>query len=199
MNYLAHAFLSLDDTEIQVGNLMGDFIKGNKFLLYPEKVKQGILLHRKIDHFTDLHPLVHEAICFFKPSFRLSGGIYIDILFDHFLANDTRYFSEDRLQVFTAEVYRNLESNHLFFDEKMKQLFGYMSAYDWLYNYRHQEGLSRSILGMCKRFPILGDGNTALSVIETHYLDLLDIYTAFFPLLKEHVDNSDNVKENSSL
>ncbi len=199
MNYLAHAFLSLNDAEIQVGNMMGDFIKGNKFFLYPEKIKQGILLHRKIDHFTDRHRLVHEAVNYFKPSFRLSGGIFVDILFDHFLANDLRYFTEDQLQAFTSAVYANLQSNHSLFDEKMKQLFGYMSMYDWLYNYRHQEGLTRSILGMCKRFPVLGDGQTALSVIDNNYSELRTLYAGFFPALHDFVTKSGTEEKDAAL
>ena len=55
MNYLAHAFLSLNDDEIQLGNLIGDFVKGNKYERYPPKIKKGILLHRHIDSFTDHH------------------------------------------------------------------------------------------------------------------------------------------------
>jgi hypothetical protein len=30
-------------------------------------------------------------------------------------------------------------------------------------------------------------------------MELLDIYTAFFPLLEKHVDDSEQVKENDSL
>jgi len=166
---------------------MGDFVKGNKFLLYPEKIKQGILLHRRIDHFTDQHELVREAIAYFKPSIRLSGGIFVDILFDHFLANDERYFNEDQLCAFTMGVYDNLKQNELIFDDKMKQLFSHMTNFDWLYNYRHQEGLRKSIRGMCKRFPVIGNGDMALSIIDEHYDELKAIYTSYFPILDQHV------------
>ena len=166
---------------------MGDFVKGNKFLLYPEKIKQGILLHRRIDHFTDQHALVREAIAYFKPSIRLSGGIFVDILFDHFLANDERYFNEDQLCAFTMGVYDNLKQNELIFDDKMKQLFSHMTNFDLLYNYRHQEGLSKSIRGMCKRFPVIGNGDMALSIIDEHYDELKAIYTLYFPILDQHI------------
>ncbi len=169
---------------------MGDFVKGNKFLLYPEKIKQGILLHRRIDHFTDQHQLVHEAINYFKPAFRLSGGIFVDILFDHFLANDERYFKDDQLMSFTMDVYENLKNSEPIFDSRMKQLFSYMSLYNWLHNYRYQEGLSKSILGMCKRYPVLGNGETALFVIEHHYEELKSIYTSYFPMLNEYVNET---------
>ncbi len=179
--------MSLNDADIQIGNLMGDFIKGNKFLLYPEKIKQGILLHRKIDFYTDQHPMIRLAIAFFKPSFRLSGGIFTDILFDHFLANDERYFSETNLASFTTDVYQNLQKNNAIFDEQMKQFFFYMSTYNWLYNYKYQEGLTKSILGICKRHPILGDGQIALDIIKLKYDELKSLYIDFFPQLMNYV------------
>ena len=188
MNYLAHAFLSLNQDDIQVGNLMGDFVKGNKYLLYPNKIKQGILLHRSIDSYTDQHPLIHEAIRFFKPDFRLSGGVFVDILFDHFLANDPRYFDEDELKAFTATVYKNLKHHEWRFDDKMKNFFFHMASYDWLYQYKYQEGLKRSIRGICKRHPVLGDSENVLNLVSQHYEALHQLFVQFFPELHQHVN-----------
>ena len=53
MNYLAHIYLSGTDEKTLVGNFIGDFIKGNKYASYPVDIQNGILLHRKIDSFTD--------------------------------------------------------------------------------------------------------------------------------------------------
>lgn len=169
---------------------MGDFIKGNKFLLFPEKIKQGILLHRKIDSFTDSHPLIYEAISFFKPSFRLSGGVFVDILFDHFLANDHRYFNESQLQTFTSAVYLNLKNNEIHFNEQMQQLFSHMATYNWLFNYRNEEGLHRSITGICKRHPVLGDSQQALHLITQNYPFLQKLYLDFFPELEKYVSEN---------
>ncbi len=35
MNYLAHAYLSFNDPEILVGNMISDFVKGKKKFDYP--------------------------------------------------------------------------------------------------------------------------------------------------------------------
>ena len=56
MNYLAHILLSGDNLDIQVGGLLGDFVKGPLQGQYPEKVEQGIALHRKLDVYTDAQP-----------------------------------------------------------------------------------------------------------------------------------------------
>ena len=62
MNYLAHIFLSGNDRCIQIGNFIGDGVKGDGYKQYPRKFQQGILLHREIDAFSDRHPLVREAV-----------------------------------------------------------------------------------------------------------------------------------------
>ena len=187
MNYLAHAFLSKNDSEIQIGNLIGDFVKGNKFNNYPEKIKQGILLHRKIDSFTDQHDLVQQSIQYFKPNFRLSGGIFVDILFDHFLANDERYFTDAKLISYTSNIYQNVLENQHLFNEQMNRFFAYMAEYNWLYHYKNQPGLSRSVLGICKRHPIIGNGEEALHIMQTNYDVLQNLYTSFFSELDQYV------------
>jgi len=56
MNFLAHAHLSFNDESLLVGNLIADAVKGKQFFLFSESIRKGMLLHRKIDAFTDSHP-----------------------------------------------------------------------------------------------------------------------------------------------
>ena len=49
MNYLAHAFLSFDDPELLVGNMISDFVKGKQKFGYPSGIQEGIALHRAIE------------------------------------------------------------------------------------------------------------------------------------------------------
>ena len=180
MNYLAHAFLSFDQEDILVGNMLGDFVKGKHYLNWPKPIQQGILLHRFIDHTTDAHPLVHEAMDLFRPSFKLSNGIFVDIFFDHFLANDPQYFTHEKLATFTQATYHSLMKHEGLFDEKMHTFFSYMKEYDWLYHYSKMEGIEKSIRGICKRYPKLGDAEMALQLFEKNYLKLQQLFTDFF-------------------
>ena len=66
MNYLAHAYLSFNNPEILTGNMISDFIKGNKKLNYISGIQKGIMLHRAIDEFTDNHPATKLAKEFFR-------------------------------------------------------------------------------------------------------------------------------------
>ena len=84
MNYLAHAYLSFNDPEILVGNMISDFVKGKKKFDYPIRIQSGITLHRMIDTFTDEHPATKEAKEFFRAYYRLYSGAFIDVVYDHF-------------------------------------------------------------------------------------------------------------------
>jgi len=94
MNYLAHAYLSFSNEEILVGNMISDFVKGNKKVAYPSSIQKGIMLHRIIDRFTDDHPATRQANTFFKPAVRLYAGAFTDVVYDHFLALGTESWEE---------------------------------------------------------------------------------------------------------
>ena len=100
MNYLAHAYLSFDNSEILVGNMISDFVKGKKKFGYPLAIQQGIMLHRMIDTFTDAHPATKSAITFFKPVVGAYAGAFVDVVYDHFLATDETEFPADSLADF---------------------------------------------------------------------------------------------------
>ena len=94
MNYLAHAYLSFEITDITVGNMISDFVKGKQKLDYPVAIQHGITLHRAIDSFTDSHAVTRQAKSFFKEDYGLYAGPLVDVVYDHFLANDPLRFPE---------------------------------------------------------------------------------------------------------
>jgi hypothetical protein len=70
MNYLAHLHLGGAQPAQLLGSLYGDFVKGPLEGRFPEPVEAAIRLHRRIDAYTDAHPLVQRA----KQRFRRSTG-----------------------------------------------------------------------------------------------------------------------------
>ena len=67
------------------------------------------MLHRKIDEYTDYHPATRDAKQFLKAASGLYAGSFIDIVYDHFLANDPHEFEEGALAVFAAKTYDQLD------------------------------------------------------------------------------------------
>ena len=153
MNYLAHAYLSFGESDILLGNMIGDHVKGKAALdAFPSQIRKGIVLHRKIDEFVDTHPATLRAKIFFRADYGLYSGAIMDTLYDHFLANDPGIFpNEEALFEFSQQTYSALSMQSKWFPEKFAAYFPYMSEQNWLYNYRHVKGMERSLTGLNRR------------------------------------------------
>ena len=186
MNLLAHAYLSFNDPGVLTGNMISDYVKKKKKFLYPAVVQKGISLHRAIDGFTDDHPATKEAKEFFRGSYRLYAGACMDVVYDHFLANDHNEFNDDyALQAFALTVYKGLEQNKAYLPEKFAAMLPYMQSQNWLYNYRFRFGIEKSFEGLVRRSAYLTDSAPAFRVFEENYQDLEQCYRVFFPELKK--------------
>ena len=86
MNYLAHLHLGGEQPEQLLGSLYGDFVKGRLEGRFSPQIEAAIRLHRRIDAFTDSHPLTERARARFPAERRRTAGILLDLFFDHGLA-----------------------------------------------------------------------------------------------------------------
>jgi len=190
MNYLAHAYLSFNEPGILTGNMISDFVKGRKKFDYPPQIKKGIELHHAIDEFTDNHPATKQAKEFFRSDYRLYSGAFVDIVYDHFLANDKKEFADEtELKLFASKTYSLLQNNSDIFPERFNSIFKYMKKDDWLYNYRFVPGIERSFDGLVSRAAYLTDSITAGRIFVLHYYSLEACYLDFFSSLKKFADN----------
>ena len=184
VNFLAHAYLSFDRPDILAGNMISDFVKGKKKFGYTTGIQKGIALHRDIDAFTDDHPATRAAADLFRPVYRLYGPAFIDVTFDHFLANDPTIFTEESLFDFSQQVYQTLERQYAILPEKFQGMFPYMKSQNWLFYYRQRSGIARSFEGLVRRSAYLTDSATAFEIFESHFTRLQDLYNQIFPALK---------------
>jgi acyl carrier protein phosphodiesterase len=186
MNLLAHAYLSFEDPEILVGNMISDFVKGRRKFDYPIHIQNGIALHRRIDEFTDEHLTNRELKLIFKPQYGLYASPIIDVIHDHFLANDNDSFtSKEDLISFSQNVYDNLDPFEHLFPEKFARMFPYMREQNWLYHYRFMEGVRSSLGGLQRRAKYLTEMDTAFRLLQENYATLKAGFNEFFPQLKE--------------
>jgi acyl carrier protein phosphodiesterase len=184
MNYLAHAWLSFGHEEILVGNLVSDFVKGKRKFDYPQGIQRGIILHRAIDTFTDEHEATRLAKEIFRPAYRLYSGAFMDVVYDHFLANDPNEFNPESLRNFSETVYQILDSHFEYLPERFARMFPYMKRQNWLFNYSTLRGTEMSFGGVVRRARYLNESETAASLFEEHYKTLREYYRVFFPDLK---------------
>jgi len=186
MNFLAHAYLSFNDPEILVGNMVSDFVKGSARFGFSGKIQNGIILHREIDNFTDLHPATKEAKQIFRPAYRLYSGAIMDVIYDHFLASDPGIFDDSSLRDFSKQTYLKLEQHAASLPNHFIHVLTYMKMEDWLYHYRFPEGIRKSLAGLIRRAVYLSESNTAFQLLQEHYSFLQSCYESFFPDVKEY-------------
>ena len=184
MNYLAHAYLSFDDPEVQTGNMISDFVKGKKKYDYPPRILAGINLHRSIDEFTDDHPVNREVAKIFKPAYGAYSGAFIDVVYDHFVALEIMASVSD-FEAYTQNVYENVGRFSNILPFTFNNIFPYMKQHNWLYNYQFSWGIEKSIQGLVHRAAYLSDSKTAFALFTDRYNDFSDAFNVFFPSLKK--------------
>ena len=185
MNYLAHFYLSFGQKPLIVGNLLGDFVRGRldhpRNAHYTTPVKQGILLHRHIDSFTDTHPVGLACRQTLPPTFGKYRGVVMDMYFDYFLAKHFQDYHAQPLPDFVAEVYQTLETNRSILPADAGSLVDSMIKYDWLYHYQFIEGMNRSFRGMSHRFAFLKGIENAGEELSQRESLYESYFRSFFP------------------
>jgi acyl carrier protein phosphodiesterase len=164
--------------------MISDFVKGKKKFNYPEAIQRGIQLHRNIDTFTDSHAATKEARLILKPVVGLYSGAFVDVVYDHFLANDEKEFADDELNKHALNTYKILEEYNAVLPLKFQRMLPYMTLNNWLYNYKNLHGTENSFAGIARRATYLERSNEVFDLFKKHYLSLQKCYNAFFPEIK---------------
>ena len=189
MNFLAHLYLSQNNTSIMVGNLIADHIRGNKFEHFPSEIQKGIFLHRKIDSFTDAHPIVRKSKRRLHERYGHYDGIIIDVFYDYFLAKNWKRYSKIPLETYTKGVYKILSNHHNILPEKTKQMLPYMIKYDWLYNYQFEHGIQEVLNSLNRRTKGRSKMDLAIDDLQKHHIDLENDFFLFFDELIAYTNN----------
>ena len=193
MNYLAHLYLSGESDEIKLGNFIGDFVKGNKYLQYPEQVAYGIKLHRSIDFFTDQHDDVKKCIALLKPGYGRYSGIVADVFFDHFLAANWREYSVYTLRQFSRYSHAVLLSNFLLLPFRVKQFLPFLIQHKRLESYANPENLIQVLDIMSRRTSLPQNSEWALLILNQEYEQFKSLFKSFFSDLIEYVETDFSV------
>jgi len=183
LNFLAHQYLSFDNESLMVGNFIADTIRGKDFEIYPEQIKQGILLHRFIDTFTDCHPLVLDTRKKLYPYFGKYAAVVQDVYYDHFLAVDWPLYHPLPLPAFAKKVYTLLQSRNEVMNMKALRTLHFMELHGWLENYAHLSGIDRSLKGLSRRATFLSNMENSLEPLRLHFDEMKLHFDQFFPEL----------------
>jgi len=192
MNFLAHLYLSGDNTSLKVGNFIADTVKGKAYQNFPEDIQKGILLHRFIDDFTDKHPIVEETKIRLRPKFRKYSPVVADVFYDHFLAKNWQEYHQLTLKKYVTETYKELDSQKHHFTEQSRHIFRYMKQFDWLGGYANFTGIGRALTGMSRRANFKNNMHIAVVDLKKDYPLYEKEFKLFFEDLMDVVNKRIN-------
>jgi len=188
LNFLAHLYLSQNNTNILIGNFIADHIRGNKYESFSKEIQQGIFLHRAIDTFTDAHKIVRKSKRRLHARYRHYDGVIIDIFYDYFLAKNWTNYSEIPLAVYTDAIYHLFDKIKLDLPLKSQQFIKYMIEYNILFNYQYKDGIEKVLNGMNHRTKGKSQMNLAIEDLKVLEKELEEDFTLFFKDLMVHTN-----------
>jgi acyl carrier protein phosphodiesterase len=184
MNFLFHLYLSGDDPDLLVGNLMGDFVKGRLSGRFPPGIEQGVALHRRIDSGANRSPAFVRSRGRLDPSIGLYRGVLVDLFYDHFLIVAWQAYHPEPLEQFLDRAYRLARDREAFLPERLRQILGTIFT-DLIPSYREATGIVRALERMSGRIarpnPLAWGGRE----LELHYAGLRDDFEQFLPAIRE--------------
>ena len=182
MNYLAHIRLAGDDPESLTGNFLGDFVKGRLAEdQYTPGIRRGIMMHRKIDAWTDSREEFRKSARLVSPLRRRWSRVMVDVFYDHILARNWGLYSDESLEEFLDRVYGAILETADVFPERAVAAARAMIKGRWLEKYASPEGLALVFERMSTRIrrknPLAG----AERELFENYDEMTRHFREFFP------------------
>ncbi|MBN2729888.1 MAG: acyl carrier protein phosphodiesterase [Bacteroidales bacterium] len=173
MNYLMHYLLSGDDEDTIIGNYIADHIRGASVInAMPNSIKKGILLHRVIDRYSDMHPAVKNSVSLLQPFLYHYATVSVDILYDHFLVRHWLEYSKKPLEQSIAEFYALLENRMDTLPIKSQKISRKLIDNNWIDMYESFEGLEKIFIGMSKRASFKSNMEYTVKYLKQYYSEL---------------------------
>ena len=181
MNFLAHTFLSCNDEHLLIGNFLADFVTNKEVALMPEAVQRGVLLHRKIDSYTDKHDVVRQGAKRLRRHHGKYAPVIIDVFYDYLLTRHWSLYSEENLRDFTQWVYHILEKKLALMPQHLHHPVSNMIAHDWLMGYSTIEGIAYTFERMKRRVTYPELLSQAIRSLKNDLAFLDEEFNLFFP------------------
>ena len=186
MNHLAHCFLSFGEEDLLIGNFSGDFVKGSAWKAYPERIQQGILLHRAIDSFTDHHERVRANVARLRSFAGRYAGPVHDVLADHLLVRHWALHTDLPFELFAEKTYHSLENRVTALPAILQERVPHMIAGRFLHGYQSRSGIEWVLERFSRRLPPDFDHQALADYFFANVEAFSVDFDAFFPELVAH-------------
>ena len=183
MNFLAHFHLAGNDPGLVVGALLGDYVKGPLDQQYSPEFLNGIILHRRIDQFSDAHPVQKTVNAILPAGYRRYNGIIFDVLCDHFLSNNWQQYDNRKLEDYSASIYQILNTYEHLLPTKAKAFNTRMQKYNLLCNYRERITVEKTLNSIGNRLTKANPLTKLNNELWAHCSQLEEIFHNFYQQL----------------
>lgn len=185
-------YLAGNNEGLIVGNFIADMVKGKAYQNYPEPIQKGILLHRQIDSFTDMHPVFRETKHRILEEQGPYSAVVVDMFYDHFLASEWVLFSNEHLRDFTSRNYKLMIRNYMILPARARFILPFMIRQNWLANYANLDPLNLIFDRMDKRTDYNSGMKTGVKTLLKYYPEVRKDFFLFMPEMIQFAQNKRN-------
>ncbi|MDN2483388.1 ACP phosphodiesterase [Vibrio agarivorans] len=182
MNFLAHLHIADHCQSSLLGNLLGDFVKGDPSKQFDEEIAAGIRLHRFVDSFTDAHSIIKDVKPLFSTEQRRFAPIALDMFWDHCLAKHWHSHHTLSLRQFVVLAESNIRHFKGPLPRRFNQVTDHMWQGRWLESYADFDNIVYALERMSQRRLRMGSLAKCSDSLDRHYGELEQ---QFLPLYQD--------------
>jgi len=188
MNFLAHLCLASSNSNLMLGGMIGDFVRGRRVLRsYPDAVRKGIMLHRHIDWYTDHSSMLRKLRTRFPREFRRYSGIIVDLAFDHELALNWWRYMPQSLERFDLETRDLLRDHEALVPESLATFMRYADRHGLFTAYREEDVILYSLAGIGARLKRSNPLHRVVEIWPELAPEFNTTFRQFFPQIQSRV------------
>jgi acyl carrier protein phosphodiesterase len=183
MNFLAHLHIAEHCQSDPLGNLLGDFVKGNPYDKFPHEVASGILMHRFVDSYTDSHEVMRLCKGQFASERRRYAFIALDMFWDHCLADSWHQYHDKTLAEFCHLSKTRIQQSSVEVPPRFQLVSDKMWQQRWLESYKDFDTVLYALERMSTRSLRMAPLASCAVDLEKHYSRFYELFGEFYPEL----------------
>ncbi|MCB1211553.1 MAG: acyl carrier protein phosphodiesterase, partial [Verrucomicrobiales bacterium] len=147
----------------------------------------GIDLHRKIDAYTDGHPVFRRSVSRIIGPLRRYGGILVDLFYDHFLARDWASHSSLPLAGLVEDFHTSIDTFRSHLPELAYVRLTEIRDRGYLLSYGNTEGVAEELQRISARLRRPVNLAAGMDDLLADYDSFASDFNEFYPQLRKHV------------
>ncbi|MCC5864777.1 MAG: DUF479 domain-containing protein [Wenzhouxiangella sp.] len=185
MNHLAHLVLAGEDEGLRLGALLGDHVKGRLALsALPPAWARGVLLHRRIDAWSDRHPALGRFLERLDPPWRRYGGVISDVLFDSVLSRHWKRFGPESMPDYARGIDALLARHAQALPPRLALFAAWARQHRLWQRYDDRDMLAMIFQGLARRHGRKSPLASGLELLDRHEQQIERVFLELFPDLQ---------------